>query len=141
MKRGNNPETATAFVKMQEMKGSNFYAFEDICKSYNTIIASHQNGVILLTSYDYSNTTKRHKLHIRRAANAQKVKLFEVPICYNWNGLTPDQHRMNVEYLLKQAETMRAKAEKARTNRLYYQLQEDKYMMEIDYYKDAFKLA
>lgn len=138
MKTGNNPETATAFVKMQEMKGSNFYAFEDICKSYNTIIASHQNGVILLTSYDYSNTTQRHKLHIRRAAGEKK--LFEVPICYNWHGLTPDQHRTNVEYLLKEAETMRAKADRARTNKSFYRLQEEKYRQAAEDYTNIFQL-
>jgi len=140
MKTGNNTETATAFVKMQEMKGSNFYAFEDICKSYNTIIASHQNGVILLNSRDYSNTTQRHKLHIRRAATAQNVTLFEVPICYNWNGLTRDQHTANVEYLLKQAETMRAKADRARTYKSFYRLQEEKYRQTAEDYKNTFEL-
>lgn len=140
MKTGNNPTTAAAFVKMQEMKGSNFYAFEDICKSYNTIIASHQNGVILLTSYDYSNTTQRHKLHIRRAANAQKVKLFEVPVCYNWHGLTPEQHEKNLAYILNEAETMRAKADRARTYKTFYRLQEEKYRLEAEYYRKAFEL-
>jgi len=140
MKTGNNTETATAFVKMQEMKGSNFYAFEDICKSYNTIIASHQNGVILLNSRDYSNTTQRHKLHIRRAANAQKVKLFEVPICYNWNGLTRDQHEKNITYILNEAETMRAKADRARTHKTFYRLQEEKYRLEAEYYRKTFEL-
>ena len=140
MKTGNNPTTATAFVNMQEMKGSNFYAFEDICKSYNTIIASHQNGVILLNSRDYSNTTQRHKLHIRRAANAQKVKLFEVPVCYNWHGLTNDQHATNIEYLLKEAETMRAKADRARTNKAFYRLQEEKYRQAAEDYKNTFEL-
>ena len=140
MKRGNNPETATAFIDMSEMIGSNFYAFEDICKSYNTIIASHQNGVILLNSRDYSNTTQRHKLHIRRASTAQKVKLFEVPVCYNWHGLTPDQHRTNVEYLLKEAETMRAKADRARTYKAFYRLQEEKYRQAAEDYKNTFEL-
>ena len=140
MKTGNNPTTAAAFVNMQEMKGSNFYAFEDICKSYNTIIASHQNGVILLTCNDYSNTTQRHKLHIRRAAAAQKVKLFEVPICYNWHGLTPEQHEKNLLHLLKQAETMRAKADRARTYKAFYRLQEEKYRISAEYYKNIFQL-
>lgn len=140
MKRGNNPETATAFVNMQEMKGSNFYAFEDICKSYNTIIASHQNGAILLTSYDYSNTTQRHKLDIRRAANAQKVKLFEVPICYNWHGLTKDQHEKNLTYILNEAETMRAKADRARVYKTFYRLQEEKYRQAAENYKNTFEL-
>lgn len=138
MKRGNNPETATAFINMQEMTGSNFYAFKDICKSYNTIIASHQNGVILLTSYDYSNTTQRHKLHIRRAA--EEKKLFEVPICYNWNGLTRDQHEKNISFLLEQAETMRAKADRARTNTAFYRLQEEKYRQAAEDYKNTFEL-
>lgn len=138
MKTGNNPTTATAFVNMQEMKGSNFYAFEDICKSYNTIIASHQNGVILLTSYDYSNTTQRHKLHIRRAAHGKT--LFEVPVCYNWHGLTPEQHEQNILYLLKQAETMRAKADRARTYKTFYRLQAEKYRMEAEYYRKTFEL-
>lgn len=140
MKTGNNPTTATAFINMQEMKGSNFYAFEDICKSYNTIIASHQNGVILLNSRDYSNTTQRHKLHIRRAAGQKAVKLFEVPVCYNWHGLTPDQHRTNVEYLLKEAETMRAKADRARTYKSFYRLQEEKYRQAAEDYKNTFEL-
>jgi hypothetical protein len=138
MKTGNNPETATAFVNMQEMKGSNFYALETICKSYNTIIASHEKGVILLTSYDYSNTTQRHKLHIRRAA--KNTTLFEVPICYNWNGLTPDQHRENVAYLLREAETMRAKADRARTYKTFYRLQEEKYRQAAEDYTNIFQL-
>ena len=140
MKTGNNPETAKAFVKMQEMKGSNFYALETICKSYSTVIASHEKGVILLTAYDYSNTTQRHKLHIRRAAREEGVKVFEVPICYNWNGLTTDQHRENIAYLLKEADTLRAKADRARTNKSLYRLQEEKTRQAAEDYTNIFQL-
>lgn len=101
MKRGNNPETANAFVLGYEMQGSNLYSNGNNIYSYNTEIASNCKGVILLNCRDYSNTTQRHKLHIRRAANAQRVKLFEVPVCYNWNGLTPEQHEQNITYLLR----------------------------------------
>lgn len=137
MKTGNNPSTAKAFVNYQEMKGSNLYSFGDICKSYNTIIASHTNGVILLTSYDYSNTTQRHKLHIKRAANC---KLFEVPICYNWNGLTTDQHKKNLSYLLEQAETMEQKANKARIYGSSYRLIAEKYRQQAADYESIFEL-
>ena len=141
MKRGNNPETATAFINMSEMIGSNFYAFEDICKSYNTIIASHQNGVILLNSRDYSNTTQRHKLHIRRAANAQRVTLFEVPVCYNWHGLTNEQHAANIEYLTGKAEDARRKGQRARTRKASYFAKAERYTTEAEEYKRIFKLA
>lgn len=140
MKRGNNPETATAFINMSEMIGSNFYAFEDICKSYNTIIASHQNGVILLNSRDYSNTTQRHKLHIRRAANAQRVTLFEVPVCYNWHGLTNEQHAANIEYLTGKAEEARKKGQRARIRKAAYFAQAERYTAKAEEYKKTFEL-
>lgn len=126
MKHGNNPTTAIAFVNYEEMSGSNFYALGDICKSYNTVIASHTNGVILLNACDYSNTTQRHKLHIRRAA--KRLTLFEVPIVYRWNGLTKEEHRKNLEYLQENAESLQRKAAKARTARnieIYTQAAED----------------
>ena len=140
MKRGNNTETAQAFINNEEMHGSNLYACGNICKSYDTIIASHANGVILLTSRNYSVTTQRHKLHIRRAATAQKVKIFEVPICYDWKGLTPDQHERNISYLLSEAETMRAKADRARNYKAFYRLQEEKFRLSAEYYKNTFNL-
>lgn len=141
MKRGNNTETATAFVNMSEMIGSNFYAFGDICKSYNTIIASHQNGVILLNSRDYSNTTQRHKLHIWSAAYAQRVTLFEVPVCYNWHGLTNEQHAANIEYLKGKAEEARRKGQRARTRKAAYFAQAERYTAKAEEYKRIFKLA
>jgi len=140
MKRGNNTETATAFVLGYEMQGSNLYSNGNNIFSYSTEIASNCKGVILLNCRDYSNTTQRHKLHIRRAANAHKVTVFEVPVCYNWHGLTPDQHRTNVEYLLKEAETMRAKADRARTYKAFYRLQEEKYRQAAEDYKNTFEL-
>ena len=140
MKRGNNANTANAFVLGYEMQGSNLYTNGNNIYSYSTEIASNCKGVILLNSRDYSNTTQRHKLHIRRAANAQKVKLFEVPICYNWHGLTPEQHEQNLLHLLRQAETMRAKADRARTYKAFYRLQEEKYRQAAEDYKNTFKL-
>lgn len=143
MKRGNNPETATAFVHYEEMNGSNFYSYADICKSYNTVIASHQTGkyntpVILLNSCDYSNTTQRHKLHIRRAA--RKTTLFEVPICYRWNGLTKDEHRTNLEYLQARTEEARQKARKARKYTELWTEETGRRQAEADIYKAIFEL-
>ena len=138
MKRGNN--IATAFVQGYEMQGSNLYSFGDICRSYSTVIASKEKGYILLTCYNYSNTTQRHKLHIRRAARQEAVKLFEVPICYNWHGLTSDQHEKNVSYLMEKAETMKAKADRARTKKAFYKLQEEKYRQAEEDYTNIFQL-
>ena len=137
MKRGNNTETANAFVQGYEMQGSNLYSFGDICRSYSTVIASKEKGCILLTSYDYSNTTQRHKLHIRRAAN---VPLFEVPNCYNWNGLTKAQHEENLQYLLEEAETLAAKADRARIYGSTYRLLEEKKRQQAQQYADIFEL-
>lgn len=135
-----NKDTATAFVEMQEATGSNLISLGSTCVSYRTIIASHQNGIILLTSHDYSNTTQRYKLHIRRAANAQRVTVFEVPECYNWNGLTKEQHQKNISYLLDEAETMRAKADRARTYKAYYRELEEKYRKTAEDYINTFNL-
>lgn len=140
MKTGNNPSTAKAFVNYQEMKGSHFYSYGDICKSYNTIIASHANGVILLTSYDYSNTTQRHKLHIRRAAT--NLDLFEVPICYNWGGLTPDQHRTNFEYLMEEAQSAYKKSTRAKKEetRQFWQEETKRRTEAASKYRDIFEV-
>lgn len=140
MKRGNNPETATAFVLGYEMQGSNLYSNGSNIFSYSTEIASNCKGVILLNCRDYSNTTQRHKLHIRRAANAHKVKVFEVPFISWYGEPTATQHAANVEYLLKQAETMKAKADRARTYKAFCRLQEEKYRQAADEYKKTFEL-
>lgn len=140
MKRGNNTETATAFVLGYEMQGSNLYSNGNNIYSYITEIASNCKGVILLNSRDYSNTTKRHKLHIRRAANAHKVKVFEVPFISWYGEPTATQHAANLEYILQEAETMRAKADRARTYKTFYRLQEEKYRMEAEYYRKTFEL-
>jgi len=114
MKHGNNPETATAFVNYEEMIGSNLYSFGDIIKSYNTVIATHFGGVILLTCWDYSHTTQRHKLHISRAAKG--VTIFEVPNIYRWNGLNESDHQTNFEYLREEAQTAYKKSQRARAD-------------------------
>jgi hypothetical protein len=115
MKHGNNPETAAAFVNYEEMQGSNLYSFGDIIKSYNTIIATHFGGVILLNNRDYSHTTQRHKLHIIRAA--RNLDVFEVPNIYRWNGLNKDDHRTNFEYLREEAQEAYKKSTRAKTDR------------------------
>lgn len=140
MKRGNNANTANAFVLGYEMQGSNLYTNGNNIYSYSTEIASNCNGVILLNSRDYSNTTQRHKLHIRRAANAHKVTVFEVPFISWYGEPTATQHAANVEYLLKEAETMRAKADRARTYKSFYRLQEEKYRQAAEDYTNIFQL-
>lgn len=140
MKRGNNPETATAFVLGYEMQGSNLYSNGNNIYSYSTEIASNCKGVILLNSRDYSNTTKRHKLHIRRAANAHKVTIFEVPFISWYGEPTATQHAANIEYLTSKAEEARQKGLRARVYKAAYFMQAEKYTAKAEDYKKTFEL-
>lgn len=110
MKHGDNQQTATAFINFQDCKGSNLTSYGSEIFSYRTQIATHQDGAILLTYKDYSSTTQRHKLHIRRAAAAANVATFEVPF------INPDekQHSQNYLYLLSLAAGLVEKMKRAR---------------------------
>ena len=141
MKRGNNTETATAFVLGYEMQGSNLYSNGNNIFSYSTEIASNCKGVILLNCRDYSNTTQRHKLHIRRAANAHKVTIFEVPFISWYGEPTETQHAANIEYLTSKAEDARKKGQRARTRKAAYFAQAERYTTKAEEYKRIFKLA
>ena len=140
MERGNNANTANAFVLGHEMQGSNLYTNGDNIYSYSTEIASNCKGVILLNCRDYSNTTQRHKLHIRRAANAHRVKLFEVPFISWYGEPTATQHAANVEYLTGKAEEARKKGQRARTRKAAYFAQAERYTTKAEEYKKTFEL-
>lgn len=140
MKRGNNANTANAFVLGYEMQGSNLYTNGNNIYSYSTEIASNCKGVILLNSRDYSNTTQRHKLHIRRAANAHKVTIFEVPFISWYGEPTATQHTANIEYLTGKAEEARRKGQRARTRKAAYFAQAERYTAKAEEYKKTFEL-
>lgn len=108
----NNPTTAEAFVNYRNAEGSNLRSYGSDIWSYRTMIAQNVNGAILLTFRDYSNTTQRHKLHIRRAAQEAQRVLFEV---VNINPTKPEEHKDNYNYLLEIARGYKAKADRART--------------------------
>ena len=140
MKRGNNANTANAFVLGYEMQGSNLYSNGNNIFSYSTEIASNCKGVILLNCRDYSNTTQRHKLHIRRAANAHKVTVFEVPFISWYGEPTATQHAANMEYLTSKAEEARKKGQRARTRKAAYFAQAERYTTKAEEYKKTFEL-
>lgn len=140
MKRGNNANTANAFVLGYEMQGSNLYTNGNNIYSYSTEIASNCKGVILLNSRDYSNTTQRHKSHIRRAANAHKVTVFEVPFISWYGEPTATQHTANIEYLTGKAEEARRKGQRARTRKAAYFAQAERYTAKAEEYKKTFEL-
>lgn len=121
MKHGNNKETASAFVNFQSCKGSNLTSYGSEIWSYQTMIAAHNNGAILLTCKGYSNTTRKHKAHIKSAAAAANVALFEVPY------IEPDekQNGQNFEYLLSIANDFADRAKRARkeSNKSFYKVQ------------------
>ena len=141
MKRGNNANTANAFVLGYEMQGSNLYSDGTNIYSYATEIASHCNGVILLNSRDYSPTTQRHKLHIRSAALAHGITLFEVPYISRYGAPTQTQHVANIEYLTGKAEEARRKGQRARTRKAIYFARAERYTAKAEEYKRIFKLA
>ena len=121
MKNGNNNETASAFVNFQSCKAANLTSYGDEIWSYQTKIATHENGVILLTKKDYSVTTQKHKAHIKSAAAAANVVLFEVPY------IEPDekQNGLNFEYLLSISNDYANRAKRARKdiNKSFYNVQ------------------
>lgn len=140
MKRGNNANTANAFVLGYEMQGSNLYTNGNNIYSYSTEIASNCKGVILLNCRDYSNMTQRHKLHIRRAANAHKITVFEVPFISWYGEPTATQHAANIEYLTGKAEEARKKGQRARTRKAAYFARAERYTAKAEEYKKTFEL-
>lgn len=121
MKNGNNKETASAFVNYESCNAANLTSYGSDIWSYQTKIAAHENGVILLTNKDYSVTTQKHKAHIKSAAAAANVALFEVPF------INPDEKQtgLNFEYLLSIAKEFADKAKRARKdiNKSFYNVQ------------------
>lgn len=121
MKNGNNKQTATAFVNYESCKAANLTSYGNEIWSYQTKIAAHENGVILLTKKDYSVTTQKHKAHIKSAAAAANVALFEVPY------IEPDekQNGLNFEYLLSVSNDFADRAKRARKdiNKSFYKVQ------------------
>lgn len=126
MKRGNNYDTARAFVRELEMKAGNLESYNNngvsALRSYSTCIAVNCGGTILMDCKYYSATTARHKFHTRRAAAAAGLAIFEVPYIF------PDcdaKRERNLSYLRNNVMFWRGKLERARTdrNRAYYRAQ------------------
>lgn len=69
----NNRQVAHLWANQsrQEAKGSHFYFEGDTIYSYGAHfpIARHYLGAVLFTSRSYSNTTAKHKGHVRQACN------------------------------------------------------------------------
>lgn len=107
-----NEQVATAFAYGYSAKAGHLYTNGNKIISYWTMIAQRIGDAILMTSRNYSNTTARHKLHIRRAC--EMLGLFEVP---NINPTTRADHESNAQYLRDEAQQARRQAEKARTDR------------------------
>lgn len=119
-----NNETANAFVNGYNSKSGNFYTDGQTATSYNTDIATHFGGVILLAanyrcmnfySYGYfygrTNTTERHKSEIKREARKNGVQVYEVPNIAIWSR---KEHENNYQYLKAQAVEFDEKATRAR---------------------------
>ena len=107
-----NEQVATAFAHGYSAKAGHLYTNGKEITSYWTMIAQRIGATILMTSCDYSNTTARHKLHIRRACKI--LDLFEVP---NINPTTQADHESNAQYLRNEATQALRQAERARTDR------------------------
>lgn len=107
-----NEQVATAFAYGYSAEAGHLYTNGNEITSYWTIIAQRIGKAILMTSRNYSNTTARHKLHIRRAC--KMLELFEVP---NINPTTQADHESNAQYLRDEAQQARRQAERARTDR------------------------
>lgn len=107
-----NEQVATAFAYGYSAEAGHLYTNGNEITSYWTRIAQRIGAAILMTSRNYSNTTARHKLHIRRAC--KMLELFEVP---NINPTTQADHESNAQYLRDEAQQARRQAERARTDR------------------------
>lgn len=109
-----NHEVAIAFVENRSFveaghlwTGCNAHIY-----SYSTKMGTKSaNGVFLINSRDYSNTTRRHKSHIFQALRKHGETYFEVP-CFD--NPTQAEHKRNFAYLQDIADGFMEKAKKAR---------------------------
>lgn len=119
-----NAEVAREFARGRNAKGGNIASSFGYLYSYSTKIAAMYGGVILLTCNDYSATTARHKLHLRRAAAAAGDAIFEVPEIDNTTAGATERNRAHLWDLV---EFWRGKMDRARNDRtrVYYRHQMD----------------
>ena len=127
-----NNETATAFVKGYESKSGNLCTNGETLTSYDTDIATHANGVILMAKYyrcknwdswgyflGQTKTTERHKSEVKTACYRQNVKYFEVATIAIFGR---KEHERNYQLLKAEAVTLSERANRARkeANRRFY---------------------
>lgn len=119
-----NAEVAREFARGNNAYGGHIASRNGDLYSYSTRIAAMYGGVILMSCEDYSATTARHKLHLRRAAAADGELIFEVP---EIDTTTTRATERNRAYLRNQVEFWRGKMDRARNDRtrVYYRAQMD----------------
>lgn len=120
-----NAEVAREFARGRNAQGGNIASRYGYLYSYATKIAAIYGGTILITCEDYSATTARHKLHLRRAAGAAGEAIFEVPEIDNTTTGATERNRA---YLWNLVEFWRGKMERARNDRtrISYRYQMDR---------------
>ena len=120
-----NAEVAREFARGRNAKGGNVVSSYGYLYSYFTKIAAMYGGTILMTCNDYSATTARHKLHLKRAADAAGDAIIEVPEIDN---TTTGAIARNRAYLRNRVEFWRGKMDRARNDRtrVYYRYQIDR---------------
>lgn len=120
-----NAEVAREFARGRNAQGGNIASSYGYLYSYSTKIAAMYGGTILMTCDDFSATTARHKLHLRRAAGAAGDAIFEVPEIDN---ITTGAIARNRAYLWNLVEFWRGKMDRARNDRtrIYYRYQMDR---------------
>ena len=119
-----NKETATAFVNGQPCKAGNFYTDGNTATSYDTDIATHENGVILIANYyrcrnwnscgyfhGRTNTTERQKGEIKTACIEKGIRFFEVATIAIFGR---KEHLTNYQCLRAEAYDLEKKAQNAR---------------------------
>lgn len=117
-----NAEVAREFARGNNAYGGHIVSRDGDMYSYSTKIAAMYGGVILMTCEDYSATTARHKLHLRRAAAAAGELIFEVP---EIDTSTTRATERNRAYLRNLVEFWRGKMDRARNDRtrVFYRTQ------------------
>lgn len=118
-----NAEVAREFARGRNAQGGHIASRYGYLYSYSTKIAAMYGGAILMTCEDYSATTARHKLHLRRGAAAAGSVIFEVPEIDTTTGAI----ERNRAYLWNLVEFWRGKMDRARNDRsrVYYRAQMD----------------
>lgn len=130
-----NAEVAREFARGRNAQGGNIVSSYGNLYSYSTRIAAMYGGIILLSCEDYSATTARHKLHIRRAAAAAGEILFEVPAIDIARAGATERNRA---YLRNLVEFWRGKMDRARNDRtrIYYRTQMEGAAESADSFED-----